>query len=149
MGRDDSTDGAFLTTLVSVVIMFALLVFAVDRASASGHRGGGHHGNGHSRSYGGHRGHHRGNRYRHSGYSNRRYYGGYNGWNDIGYGLAVGAGIGIVNYVLTPRPIVVYTNTPRVIVQEPVIVEERRRYIPPPIDYRYHKIIKPEAIWEH
>lgn len=149
MGRDDSDDSVFLTILIALVFLFAMIVFGVDKANARGHGGGGGHGNGHSRSYGGHRAHRRGNRYRHRGYSNRRYHGGYNGWDDIGYGLAVGAGIGIINYLLTPQPIVVYDNTQRVIVQEHVIIETPRRYVPPPIDYRYHKIIEPEAIWEH
>jgi len=143
--------------LVSLVLVFVLLAFAVDKAYAGGgyghgrgHGGGHGYGRSHSRSYARHRGY-RGHR---GGYYGRGYGGyGYNGWDSFGYGLAggigYGVGAGLVDLITRPRPVIVYDNIQPVIVRERVIIQKPIRYTPPPIDYRYHKIIKPEPIWEH
>lgn len=140
----EKDDNEFLSVLVALVLLFSMLVLAVDNAYA---RGGEHHGGyGYGRSY-----NHHGSR--HGGYRGyrRSYYGGGYGYNNWEYGLAVGAGIGFVNWIATPRP---YYHD-RVIVREVpvrtkvIYIEKEKRYTPPKIDYRYHKIIEPEAVWEH
>lgn len=154
MGNDrelEQNDSTFLWTLTSLVIMFILLVFAVDTAYARG-GGQGHgrgHGGGHSygRVHNRHGARHRGYRGHRRGVYSRGY--GRNGWDSFGYGFGTGIGIGLVNWIATPRPVIVYDNIQPVIVQERVIIQKPARYTPPPVDYRYHKIIEPEPLWEH
>lgn len=134
MGNDrvlEQNDSTFLWTLSLLVILFILMIFAVDKAYAGGGYGNHGGGMGHTRSYRGGGRHYSGHRYNRGGYGYRRSYGGYghNGWNDLGYGLAtgvgVGLGVGIVNLITTPRYTnnVYYDNNPRVILQRPVIIE--------------------------